>query len=302
MATLRSGKRETAIMGIHNPYLDSRIWIVATAVPEFETGEGRPEAIFITFTDITQLKQAEDRLALQARELARKNEELERFAYTVSHDLKSPLVTIKGFLSFVEKDLDTGDMERMTQDLGRIGQAADRMQDLLADILELSRIGRSSKNIETFPLSSALDMALDNLAGGIAAAGARIEKPVDWPLVTADRLRISEVFQNLLENALKYHGEKPPHIVLGWKAEGGEYRIFVQDTGIGLESKYLSTVFGLFNKLDPKSEGTGVGLALVQRIVELHGGRAWVESPGRGQGSTFWFSLPASGKVEEAQP
>lgn len=302
MAALGSGRRETAILGILNPRLGSRVWIVATAVPEFEAGESKPKRIFVTFTDITPLKQAEDRLALQARELARKNEELERFAYKVSHDLKSPLVTIKGFLAFVEKDLGAGDRERMTQDLGRIGQAADRMQDLLGDILELSRIGRSSNRIETFPLASALDLALDNLAGGIVASGAGIEKPLAWPEVTADRLRISEVFQNLLENALKYHGGKPPHIVLGWKAEGGEYRIFVQDSGIGLEAKYLSTVFGLFNKLDPKSEGTGVGLALVQRIVELHGGRAWVESPGRGSGSTFWFSLPLAPRAEGAQP
>lgn len=292
MRALRSGLRETSFMGVHNPETDGQIWIIATAVPEFEGGETSPSGVFVTFTDITALKEAENRLTAQAKELEAKNEELERFAYTVSHDLKSPLVTIKGFMSFVQRDVDSGDGERLVSDLGRIGKAADRMQELLDDILELSRIGRKVSPPQVFPAGEAVELALDNLAGPIAASGASVELASSWPDILADKSRIVELLQNLVENALKYRGEERPRIAIGWDATGGFTRFFVRDNGRGMDPRFTDTVFGLFNKLDPKSEGTGIGLAIVRRIAELHGGDAWAESGGPGLGSTFWFSLP----------
>ncbi|MBL8966184.1 MAG: hypothetical protein JNG85_04185, partial [Spirochaetaceae bacterium] len=275
------------------PARRDRVWIAASAVPEYRAGGEKPFRAFTTFADITAIKLAEERLAAQARELAGKNQELERFTYTVSHDLKSPLITIKGFLSFLGRDFEEGDAERFAADLGRVDRAALRMQELLDDLLELSRIGRMANPPARFPMGKAAGLALENLAGRLAASGAAVALPESWPEAFADEARIVEVFQNLLENAVKYSLPGPPRISLGWEADGASNRFFVRDEGIGIAARYAETVFGLFNKLDPKSEGTGIGLALVRRIVELHGGRAWAESPGEGRGSTFWFSLPA---------
>ncbi len=290
---LRDGRSHAGVFAIEHPARRDKVWIAASAVPERRDGEDKPFRAFTTLTDITAIKIAEERLAAQARELAGKNQELERFTYTVSHDLKSPLITIKGFLSFLGRDFEEGDAERFAADLGRVDRAALRMQELLDDLLELSRIGRMANPPALFSMGRAAGAALENLAGRLAASGATVALPDDWPEAFADESRIVEVYQNLLENAVKYSLPAAPRIHLGWEAEGTSNRFFVRDEGIGIAPRYAETVFGLFNKLDPKSEGTGIGLALVRRIVELHGGRAWAESRGEGLGSTFWFSLPA---------
>jgi signal transduction histidine kinase len=221
-----------------------------------------------------------------------KNAELERFTYTVSHDLKSPLVTIKGFTGAIQKALTQGKHERKAADLQRISAAADKMDTLLRDLLELSRIGRIINTPEPVDMNLLLQDVAAHLDGPLRAARADLFIQPDLPTVLCDRLRIAEVVQNLLENAAKYVGDQPkPQICFGMRNDGGQQVFFVQDNGPGIAEKYHRIIFGLFNKLDAGTPGTGIGLALVKRIVEVHGGRIWVESEGDGSGTTFCFTL-----------
>lgn len=231
-------------------------------------------------------------------ELEGKNAELERFTYTVSHDLKSPLITIKGFAGALQKDIKTGRYDRFDADLKRINAAADKMEMLLNDLLELSRIGRMTNPPTEADMSVIVQAALSNLEGLISSRAATVIVQTDLPMVTCDRKRIEEVVQNLVENALKYMGSQPhPEILIGARPEETETVFFVRDNGIGIEPKFHETVFGLFNKLDAQSEGTGIGLALVRRIVEFHGGRVWVESSGKDSGTTVCFTLGLAPKA-----
>ena len=225
-------------------------------------------------------------------ELEKKNAEMERFTYTVSHDLKSPLITIKGFLGLLIEDAKAGRTDRMEKDLQRINNAADKMQHLLEDLLELSRIGRIINPPTCFAMSEVCSEACELLHGSINEKNISLQLAHDMPDVTGDRIRIREVWQNLLENAVKYIGENhAPQISLGWYDSSEGPVFFVRDSGIGIDPAYQEKIFGLFNKLDPHSEGTGIGLALVKRIVELHNGRIWLESEGPGTGSCFYFTL-----------
>ena len=240
---------------------------------------------------ITERKRAEE--ALQE-----KNADLIRFNYTVSHDLRSPLVTIKSFLGQLTIDMALANPERITQDLGFMNKAADKMNALLEELLNLSRIDHKKNPLEETPLHDILQEALILTAGRIDARGVRVwvtEEPV---LLYGDRVRLVEVFQNLIDNAAKFMGDQSePLVEIGASVNNYEVMIFVRDNGMGIDLKYKGKIFGLFEKLNPELDGTGMGLALVKRIVELHGGRIWVESEGIGKGVCFWFSLP--GKSSE---
>jgi len=221
-----------------------------------------------------------------------KNAELERFAYTVSHDLKSPIITIKGFTGALEKDLLKGNYERMAGDLKRVSAAADKMNDLLADLLKISTVGRVVNTSEAVDMNLLLDDVLAQLAGPLKNSAIKVTVQPDLPPLCCDRQRMAEVVQNLIENAINYMGDQAePKILFGARNESGVNVFFVQDNGIGIDQKYQQNIFGLFNKLDAKSGGTGIGLALVKRIVEVHGGRVWVESDGIGKGSRFCFTV-----------
>jgi signal transduction histidine kinase len=227
-------------------------------------------------------------------DLAAKNAELERFSYTVSHDLKSPLFTIRGFLGYLEQDALAGDQTRLRNDIQRIVGATDKMQQLLNDLLELSRIGRLVNEPRAINLNALISEVTVLLHGQLKESRAELRMNENLPEVYGDRQRISEVIQNLLDNAAKFMGDQPyPRIEIGEAgSEAGMPVLFVRDNGIGIQKEHIERVFGLFNKLDPQSEGTGIGLALVKRIVEIHGGRIWVESQ-PGSGSTFYFTLPS---------
>jgi PAS domain S-box-containing protein len=230
-------------------------------------------------------------------ELSTKNAELERFTYTVSHDLKAPLITIRGFLGFLEKDARAGNFERLEQDTQRIVQATHKMQNLLDDLLELSRIGRIVGPAQTMAFGNVVNDALELVRGALEQAGVTVSISPDLPPIHGDRARLVEVIQNLVENAIKFMGDQPkPHIEIGTRPGKNSFEpiFYVQDNGIGIEPQYHERIFGLFDKLNAQTEGTGIGLALVRRIIEVHGGRIWVESAGRGQGSTFCFTLPMS--------
>lgn len=225
-------------------------------------------------------------------ELESKNAELERFTYTASHDLKAPLVTIVGFLRYLERDARSGEFTKFKKDLERIEQAANKMQFLLKDLLELSRIGRMMNPPVEISFGEIVKEALELVHGQIRARNVLVEVINGNITVKCDRARIVEVIQNLVDNAVKFMGGQPkPHIEIGTSTNDRNEPVFyVRDNGIGIEPEYHDKIFGLFNKLNTDSEGTGIGLALVKRIVEVHSGRIWVESQ-PGIGTTFYFTL-----------
>ncbi|MCP3961065.1 MAG: PAS domain S-box protein [bacterium] len=247
------------------------------------------------------LEEAVASLEAKNAELQVKNAEMERFVYTVSHDLKSPLVTIHGFLGLLEKDWTAGDHDRARANVERIRNAAGKMSRLLDDLLELSRIGRVINPPREASLGELAGEAVELVAGAIAERGAEVEVSPELPTVSCDRPRMLEVFQNLIENAVKFMGDEPaPRIEIGVRPDA-EPVIYVRDNGAGIDPRYQEQIFLLFERLDLEIDGTGVGLALAKRIVEVHGGSIWVESEGEGRGATFCFTLPASGAQEPAE-
>jgi PAS domain S-box-containing protein len=245
-----------------------------------------------SFRDITERERSLAEIREANRLLEIKNAELERFTYTVSHDLKSPLITIRGYLGHLEASAEAGNLERFREDAARISRATAKMDALLRDLLELSRIGRVLSPATDVPLANVAQDAADLLRGPLRDRGVRLVISPDLPSVRGDRQRLLEVVQNLVENATKFMGDqKEPEITIGVRHDNGERVFYVKDNGIGIDARHREKVFDLFEKLMPRGEGTGVGLALVKRIVEAHGGRAWVESPGVGLGSTFCFTL-----------
>jgi two-component system sensor kinase FixL len=198
---------------------------------------------------------------------------------------------------FLEKDALTGNTERMRADISHITEATNKMQRLLTELLELSRVGRMLNTPETINFSDLVHEAMDNVHGQLEIGRVTVKIQPDLPAVFGDRQRLVEVMQNLIDNAAKFMGDQPdPRIEIGQYGEDVEHGkpiFYVKDNGIGIDSAHLERIFGLFNKLDPRAEGTGIGLAIVKRIVEVHGGRIWVESEA-GKGSTFLFTLAST--------
>jgi signal transduction histidine kinase len=180
----------------------------------------------------------------------------------------------------------------MTSDIQRIQDAVDKMHILLRELLELSRVGRIINPPERILFNDLARDALELVHGQLEAHGVTVQIQPNLPAIQGDRQRLTEVLQNLIDNAAKYMGDQPaPLIEVGLHEEAADYlTFFIRDNGIGIDPQYHERVFGLFNKLNPKSEGTGVGLALVKRIIEVHGGKIWVESEA-GKGSAFFFTL-----------
>lgn len=275
---------------------DDTIFPMELAVSEASVGGRR---IFTgIIRDISERRHAEQERDRLIAELEAKAAEMERFTYTVSHDLKSPLITIRGFLGLLEKDMAAGDAKRLKEDITHIQTAVGRMQMLLDELLTLSRIGRLSNPPEDIPMSELAREAVQQVSGQIREGGVEVVIAPDLPTVHGDHPRLLEVIQNLIDNAVKFMGDQPrPRVEVGARKEGGETVFFVRDNGIGIDPRYHEKIFGLFERLSADTEGTGIGLALVKRIVEVHGGRIWIE-PGDGQGTTFCFTLPERGKDE----
>jgi PAS domain S-box-containing protein len=247
-----------------------------------------------TIVNVTERKQADTERERLIQALEAKNKELEQFTYTVSHDLKVPLITINGFLGYLEEDMTAGDLDRVNHDSQRIQEAVGKMRLLLDQLLELSRIGRMMNPPEEISFEELAREALDNVHGGLEEHSIAVRLSPNLPAVYGDRQRLIQVLQNLIDNAAKFMGEQPrPEIEIGQQGqENGMPIFFVKDNGIGIAPEHHELIFALFQRLDPKTDGTGIGLALVKRIIDFHGGRIWVESEGEaGKGSTFYFTL-----------
>jgi len=240
---------------------------------------------------IEALNQSNRDLSSLNQALEAKNAELERYAYTASHELKTPLITINSYAGLVEREAATLHSERIGQDARRIMAAADKMRERLDDLLALARAGRIANPAESISLTGPAEEARVLCEGGLSAAGVTLTIQPGMAEVLVDRTRVVEVFQNLIENAIKFtRGVPHPRIEIGERRDDGLV-FFVKDNGMGIPARFHDRVFGLFDKLDPGSEGSGVGLAVVRRIVEVHGGRIWIESDGEGRGTTFCFTL-----------
>jgi PAS domain S-box-containing protein len=252
-----------------------------------------PGLFATVFEDITERKRQEE-------ELREKNQELERLNYTVSHDLKSPLVTIKTFLGYLAQDMAKGDSARIEQDMMYMRTAAERMGSLLDDLFDLSRLGRTSNPPVDVEFRELAQEAVNLVAGRISQRGVRVALADDRVVLHGDRPRLLQIWQNLVDNAVKFMGDQAePRIEVG--VEGGSAKekvFFVRDNGQGIDPRYREKIFGLFEQLDPGVEGTGIGLALVKRIVEQYGGALWMESEGPGKGTAFFFTLPDAMKIQ----
>ncbi len=239
--------------------------------------------------DITERKQAEE--ALQ-----RKNEELDAFVRTVSHDLKTPLTSVQGYAGLLAKTADSLDEDRRFW-LDRIQTNARRMADLIDGLLELSRVGRVVGPTESVSLGELVVEIAREREWKLQDEGVELIWADDLPTVRGDRLRLRQVLANLIDNAVKFtDDESHSSVKVGWQEADGLWEIWVQDNGVGIAPEDQEKIFGLFQRLGKSdAPGTGVGLALAKRIVDYHGGRIWVESEGvPGKGACFHFTLPKS--------
>ena len=250
------------------------------------------ENLSVSIVEALQLKRAEDMLAQKAEELARSNAELERFVHTVSHDLKSPLVTLQGFAGHVAQDAEQGRVDRLPGFARRITEAAGHMGQIIDDLLDLSRVGRAVNPPEHIAMTELVHDIARAHEPALSESHVALEVQDDMPTINADRVRITRVFDNLLANALTYGCDAhEPRVSIGAREEGSELRFFVRDNGPGIPAEYHGKVFDLFARLQTNSQGTGVGLAIVKQAVVALGGRVWVESE-PGQGAIFWVAFP----------
>ena len=248
----------------------------------------RTEALKATNTHLS-LELEERRRA--ERELARSNAELEQFAYVASHDLQEPLRMVASFTQLLARRY-RGKLDADADEfIGFAVDGATRMQRLLNDLLAYSRVGTRSKPFAAIDCNSVLSDALANLKPAMEESGAVItHEPL--PIVRGDEVQLIQLFQNLIGNAVKFHGQEPPQVHISAKLQDGDWVFAVRDNGIGIAPEQQERIFLIFQRLHHRSEyaGTGIGLALCQRIVERHGGRIWIESE-LGKGSTFFFTI-----------
>ena len=242
--------------------------------------------------DITERKRAEETLALQTKELERSNSELRQFAYVASHDLQEPLRMVKSYTQLLAKrwedrlDAEAGEFS------GFVVEGVSRMQQLINDLLAYSQAGSGDRPLDLVNCETILDRTLENLEPVITESRAVVTRD-PLPTLRADPVALSQLFQNLLANAIKFHGEQPPRIHVSVKKNETEWLFLVRDNGIGIEPQYFDRIFVIFQRLHNRSEypGSGIGLAICKKIVMRHGGRIWVESK-PGEGSIFHFTIP----------
>jgi PAS domain S-box-containing protein len=295
---LRSSKSiDGVVMGVYHPKEQRHRWIIISSKLRFLPGKSKAYEVFTTFTDISERKWASEERETLISELEIKNRELERFAYAISHELKTPLVTIAGFSGILAEDIEKGRKEKLCSHLQHITSAVTIMSVMLDELLDLSRVGRVNNTHETVSMRELIEDVVNMLEYQAAERGVKVEISPGMPDVIGDRIRLREVLQNLTENAIKFSAGFPDaRVKVSWHDADPDPVFYVQDNGKGIDPGYHEKIFNLFERLDPYVEGTGIGLTLVQRIIEEHGGKIWVESEGSGTGSTFYFTIPRQPK------
>ena len=259
---------------------------------------GNVLGVFLAARDISERKQAEEKLKQAVEDLKRSNAELERFAYVASHDLQEPLRMVSSYTQLLEKrykdklDADAHDFINYAVD------GAKRMQQLINDLLDYSRIGTRGKPLEPTACEAVFKAAVANLDVAIKESKAKVTHD-PLPTVMADEGQLVEVFQNLIGNAIKFRGKQPPRVHISAQPDKDKWVFSVKDNGIGIEPQYFDRIFIIFQRLHHELPGTGTGLSIAKIIVERHGGRIWIESQ-LGKGSTFYFTLQAKGGRQQA--
>ncbi len=289
-----SRQGEERIIAWHNAILEDKYGkIIAT----LSSGE-----------DITERKRAEEKLMQKTEELERSNTELEQFASMVSHDLKEPLVSLGGFAEILREKYEDKMDARAQALVSRIINGSRRMEFLIKDLLAYAKVNTAGKSFKPVACNSILEIVLSNLGRTIEASGAIVTSD-DLPTVEGEETKLIQLFQNLIGNAIKYRGDRPPQIHVSaspateWGVPGAErggrtvieagWIFSVSDNGIGIDPTHFEKIFQIFYRLhhDDRYPGTGIGLAVCKKIVERHGGRIWVESE-PGKGSKFYFTIP----------
>ena len=241
--------------------------------------------------------QLEQRVAERTAELQRSNEELQQFAYVVSHDLQEPLRVVASYVQqLAERYQDKLEAEA-NELIGYALDGAKRMQQLIVDLLAYSRIETTGQEFAPTDCEGVLQRVLGDLRVAIEESGAEVTHD-PLPQVMADNVQLGQVLQNLLGNAIKFRSQEPPRIHVSARQEGQQWVFSVRDNGIGINPRYAERIFGIFERLHPRTEypGTGIGLAICKKIVERHGGQIWVESE-PGKGAAFFFTLPIKGST-----
>lgn len=253
--------------------------------------EGRPADIAI-LRDITERREAEEKLKQTLEELSRSNSELEKFAYITSHDLQEPLRMVASFLQLLEHRYKDKLDEDANEFIAFAVDGANRLKGMIKDLLTYSRVGTRGKSFELFDSKEALDLALINLKMAIEESNAVITNDL-LPNIMADRSQLIQLFQNLIGNAIKFRGKALPRVHVSARQEGSDWIFSVRDNGIGVDPKYFNRIFDVFQRLHSRDEypGSGIGLSICKKIVERHNGRIWVESQPE-NGSTFFFTIP----------
>ncbi|MDH7598925.1 MAG: ATP-binding protein [Sedimentisphaerales bacterium] len=252
--------------------------------------DGKPTSIILIQTDITEQKLAERRYQQMAAQLESVNKELKEFAYVVSHDLKAPLRGIQTLARWICEDYKEKLDKDAQEQFDLLIRRTECMQALIDGILQYSQVTKTTEPITMVDLNELLVEVVDLIS---PAEHIEVRIAQDLPTVSAIKTRLSQVFQNLISNAIKYMDKPQGLVEVGWKDDGQDWSFYVRDNGPGIEQRHFQRIFGLFETLAPKdkTDSTGIGLALVKKIVEQHGGKVWVESE-VGKGSTFWFTLP----------
>lgn len=293
MKTLRPESEET-----YDPKMGGVF--LMTAYPLIDE-RGQVFGIVHLTKDITSQKKVERQLIEKANEIETANRELEEFVYIVSHDLKEPLFAIEGYASKLSMNYIDSIDEKGKYRIERIRANAKKMSQKINEIMEVLKVGRVSYNFKDNNIKDIINNVVDLLGNRISDSKISISIQEGLPAVFCDRERLTDVFTNLITNAIKFMDGELKKIIIGCDIEGDYYKFFVEDTGIGIREEYYEQIFKIFRRLDDIDvEGTGVGLAIVRKIVELHNGKVWVESPvNEGKGSRFCFTLPIKGESFE---
>lgn len=298
---LLSGKIQTFSLEKRLLCKDQAVRWANVTVSAMRDVKGTPQYLICAIEDISQRKLVQEMLQASletqtryAQELTRSNAELEQFAYVASHDLQAPLSTIAGYAQLLEKRCNDQLDAPGNKFIRNIVNACGRMQALIDDLLEYSRVGRSEKPFELIDCNLVFEDACANLQLAIRQNQASVTRG-DLPKVRGDSFQLLQLFQNLIGNAIKYRSSEAPMVQVGASRQGNNWVFSVQDNGIGIAEQYHQRIFQIFQRLHTQKQysGTGIGLAICQRIAERHGGRLWLESePNRG--STFYFSMPVT--------